>query len=110
MEKKQTFLKPRFALLLFFTFSMLVIGCVENGESKIQTERVDGRQMEKNSLNANEADVVIVNTSDSESPPVFPVEDEVHLDEWIQLVNDIKSTLGEMKEVSKQVLQTSEPR
>ncbi|KHE92267.1 MAG: hypothetical protein SCABRO_01983, partial [Candidatus Scalindua brodae] len=109
--KKQKFVKPHFALLLFFTFPMLVIGCVKNGESKVQTEGVESKQrMEKNGLNTNDADVVVINTSGSNSFQVSPVEDEIHLDEWMQLVKDIKSTLGEMEEVNRQVLQTNEPR
>ncbi|MFQ5687157.1 MAG: hypothetical protein ACE5GV_10895 [Candidatus Scalindua sp.] len=109
--KKQKFLKPYFVFLLLFTFSMLVIGCGENSESKVQTERVEGRQlMKENSTHANEADVVVVNTSDSESSRVFPVDDEIRLDEWMQLVKDIKSTLGKMDDESKQVLQMSESR
>ncbi|MBC8550443.1 MAG: hypothetical protein H8D23_12430 [Candidatus Brocadiales bacterium] len=111
MKKKQKFLKPHLALLLFFTFAMPVIGCVENGESKIQTEGVESKQrMEKNGLNTNDADVVVINTSGSKSSQVFPVEDEMHLDEWMQLVKDIKSTLGEMEKENRQVLQTGEPR
>lgn len=110
--KKQKFLKPYFALLLFFTFSMLVIGCGENSESKVQTGKVEGRQlMKENSLlEANKADVVLINTSGSEASQAFPIDDEIHLDEWMQLVKDIKSTLGEMEEVNKQVLQMSGPR
>lgn len=116
--KKQKFLKPCFVFLLLVTFSMLVFGCGDKGESKIQTERVEGKQlMENNSIHTNEADVVAglhathrheVNTSDSEVAQVFPIDDEIQLDEWMLLVKDIKSTLVEMEEVSKQVLQTSE--
>ena len=98
MKKKQKLLKSVFTLLLFCTFSMLFIGCGEKGESKFQTEKVEGKQlMEKNSLN----EVVKVNASDSEELQVFPVDDEIRLDEWMLLVKDIKSTLGEMEEVSK---------
>jgi len=109
--KKQMFFKSCFALLLFFTFAMLVIGCWEDGESKVQTERVEGKPlMDKNSLNANEAEVVVINTSGLKSSQVFAVEKEIKLNEWMQLVKDIKSTLGEMEKESKQVLQTSKPR
>jgi len=90
---------------------MLVIGCWEDGESKVQEERVESKQLMKNDgLNAKEADAVVINTSGSELSQVFSVEDEIQLDEWMRLVKDIKSTLGEMEEVSNQVLQTSEPR
>ena len=109
--KAQKYLRPCFVLLLLFTFSLLVIGCWEDGESKLQNERVESRQlMEKDGLNAKEADAVVINTSGSELSQVFSVEDEIQLDEWMRLVKDIKSTLGEMEEVSNQVLQTSEPR
>lgn len=109
--KKQEFFKLCFAFLMIFTFSMLVIGCGENGESKFQTEKVEGKQpMEGGSNYTNEVEVVRVDTSGSEASQIFPVEDEIQIDEWMLLVKDIKSTLGEMEEVSKQVLQTSEPR
>jgi hypothetical protein len=108
---KHHFLKPCFVVLVLFAFSMLFIGCWEDGESNLQTERVESKQlMEKNGLNTNDADVVVISTLGSKSSQVFPVEDEIHLDEWTQLVKDIESTLGEMEEVSKQVLQTSELR
>jgi len=108
---KHQFLKPCFVFLVLFTTSMLVIGCWEDGETKVQNERVESRQlMEKDGLNAKEADAVVINTSGSELSQIFQVKDEIHLDEWMQLVKDIKSTLGEMEEVSNQVLQTSEPR
>jgi hypothetical protein len=109
--KKQISLKPRFVLLLFFTFAMPVIGCVESGESKVQTERVESKQRtKKNGLNTNNADVVVINTSGSKSSQVFPVEEEIHLNEWLQLAKDIKSSLVEMEKESRQVLQTSVPR
>ena len=109
--RKQKLLRPSSVFLLLFAFSMLVIGCWEDGESKVQEERVESKQLMKNDgLNAKEADAVVINTSGSELSQVFSVEDEIQLDEWMRLVKDIKSTLGEMEEVSNQVLQTSEPR
>ena len=109
--KKQRYLRSCFVLLLLFTFSIPIFGCGDKRESKIQAEKVESKQrMEKNSAQVNEVEVVKVNASGSKSSQVFPVEDEIQLDEWMQLVKDIKSTLGEMEEVSKQVLQTSELR
>ena len=112
MKKKQKFLKPSFVLLLFFTFSILVIGCGDKDTTKANTEKTESKQLiEKNSLNANnEAEVIRVDASGTEGSQEFPVEDEIHLDKWMQLVKDIKSTLGEMDKESKQVLRTSEPR
>ena len=111
MEKKQKLLKSVFTFSLFCTFSMLFFGCGEKDATKNKTEKVGGKQLlMKDSLSANEAEVVLINASGSEASQVFPVEDEIHLDEWMQLVKDIKSTLGEMEEESKQVLQTSKPR
>jgi hypothetical protein len=109
--KKQRYLRSCFVFLVLFTFSMLIFGCGDNGVSKLQTERVESKQLkEESSAHANEADAVVINTSGSGLSQIFPVEDEIQLDEWMQLVKDIKSTLGEMEEVSKQVLQTSELR
>ena len=89
MKNKRSVLKLCIALLLFFAFSMLFIGCGENGGSKVQTERVETKQpAENNSLDAN----------------------EIHLDEWRQLVKDIKSTLGDMDEIRERAEQVSKPR
>ena len=97
MKKKQKLLKAVFTFLLFCTFPMLVIGCGDKDVTKAKTEKIEGKHL----LNANEADVVVINTSGSESSQVFPIDDEIQLDEWMLLVKDIKSTLGEMEEVSK---------
>jgi len=100
--KAQKYLRPCFVLLLLFTFSLLVIGCWEDGESKLQNERVESRQlMEKDGLNAKEADAVVINTSGSELSQIFQVKDEIHLDEWLQLTKDIKLSLVEMEKENK---------
>ena len=109
MKKKQKFLKPSFAFLLFFTFSMLVIGCGDKNTTKANTEKTESKQlMEKNSLNVNEADVAAI----SESVPLSinpTFDDEIHPEEWMQLVEDIKSTLNKI-EADKQALQSRKPR
>ena len=74
--KKQKFLKPCFVFLALLAFSMLSFGGVDSWDSKIQTEKVGGKQiMEENSVHANEVDTVAglreayrheVNTSDSD--------------------------------------------
>ena len=80
----------------------MVIGCWEDGESKLQNERVESRQlMEKDGLNAKEADAVVINTSGSELSQIFQVKDEIHLDEWLQLTKDIKLSLVEMEKENK---------
>lgn len=67
--KKQKLLKSVCTFLLFSTFSMLVFGCGDKGESKVQTERVEGKQlMEKNSAHTNEVEVIRVDASGSEAP------------------------------------------
>jgi hypothetical protein len=75
MKKKHRFLKPFFALLLFFAFSMLVFGCGNKGESRGQTKKVEGKQlMEGSSAYIKEVTVAClsethrheVNASDSE--------------------------------------------
>jgi hypothetical protein len=62
--KKQKFLSSCFVFLLIFTFSMLVFGCGGKDESKIQTKKIEGKQlMEKNSTHASEAEVIRVDSS-----------------------------------------------
>ena len=110
--KKQEFFKLVFTFLLLFTSSILVIGCRDD-VAKVKAEKAEGKQLMKdNSENANEVDVVLINASGPETSQVFSVKvkDEIQIDEWIRLVKDIKSTLSEMEEESKQVLVTSEPR
>lgn len=85
MEDKQTFLKPWFALLLFF--SLLVIGCGEKDKPKVQTERVEGKQeMGNNSTHSN--------------TELAQINDQIQFEQWQQLVKELKSTLGKMEEVS----------
>ena len=111
MEKKQKLLKSVFTFSLFCTFSMLFFGCGEKDATKNKTEKVGGKQLlMKDSLNNHKLGEVVhnLNADGSEASEVFPVEDEIQIDEWMQLVKDIKSTLGEMEEESKQVLETSE--
>lgn len=70
--KKQIFLKLCFAFLLLSAFSMLVFGCMDKGESKIQTGKVEGKQlMKENSIYTNEVEVIRVDTSNSESPQLL---------------------------------------
>jgi len=100
--RKQKLLRPSSVFLLLFAFSMLVIGCWEDGESKVQEERVESKQLMKNDgLNAKEADAVVINTSGSELSQIFQVKDEIHLDEWLQLTKDIKLSLVEMEKENK---------
>ena len=57
--KKYMLFKLCFDFLLLFTFSMMVFGCRDKGESMVQTERVEDKQlMENNSIHTNKADVV----------------------------------------------------
>jgi hypothetical protein len=99
---RHRFLKPCFVFLVLFTFSMLVFGCWEDGETKVQNERLESRKLkEKDGLNAKEVDAVVINTSGSKSSQTFQVKDEIHLDEWMQLTKYIKLSLVEMEKENK---------
>ena len=96
--RKQKLLSPCFVFLLLFAFSMFFFGCGDKGELKILSEEVEGRQlMEENRLNDNKKGGFSINASGSQASQVF-IDDVIQLDEWMQLVKDIKSTLGEMQE------------
>ncbi len=57
--KRDQFFMSYFVLPLFFTFSMLVIGFTIFPTAKVQTEKVEGKQlMKENSAHTNEAVVV----------------------------------------------------
>lgn len=88
--KRQVHSRINIFFLLVITFSFCVFGCGEKEEKKMQTEKVEGT------------------TSRPEVSQAFPIDDDIQLDEWMQLAKEINSTLSEMEEMGKKVLQTSD--
>ena len=84
--------------LLVITFSFCVLGCGGKYEAEIQTEQIeDNLSIEKDSNYINEVSVAENNTPDVKVSRVVLVSDQIHLEQWKQLVEELKTTLGEIK-------------
>ncbi|MBT5307604.1 MAG: hypothetical protein HOL31_21305 [Candidatus Scalindua sp.] len=104
MKKRQIFSNPCLALLLFFTFSMLVIGCGRKNATKAKTVKAEGKKlMENNSDNTNkdsmdEGDPSEINTTQSTL-----INGQIQIEEWKQLLGDLRNALGDIKKDTEQV-------
>ena len=102
--KKQISLKLCLVFLLLSIFSMLVIGCRDNDATKANTEEVEGKQlMENNSDNTNkdsmdEGDPSEINTTQSTL-----INGQIQIEEWKQLLGDLRNALGDIKKDTEQV-------
>jgi hypothetical protein len=110
MKNKQKFLKPCLVLLLLLSFSMLVIGCGKNGESKAQVEK-EGKQItEKNIANTSVENTVEVSTPkmtkshsyytnrcETSFVPTPPKQKRLQMEEWKQLLGDLRNVLGDIQ-------------
>ena len=95
MKKKYKFLKPCIALLLFFAFSMLVVGCGKNGESKAQIT-------EENIANTRTESVTEVSAPKMSTSQKPPINDQIQMEQWAQLIGDIKTALGDISAGTEQ--------
>ncbi len=103
MKKKQKFLKSVFTFLLFCTFSMLVFGCGNKGESTVQTERVEGKHlMETNIAYASKESKDEDDTPDTNKSQEIQINDQIQMEQWKQLVEELKTTLGDIKDGAEQ--------
>ena len=84
--------------LLVITFSFCVFGCGEKEEAGIQTEHIeDNLSMERDSNYIKEVNMAENNTPDVQLSQAVPVNDQIQLEQWKQLVEELKTTLGDIK-------------
>ncbi len=103
MKKKQKLLKSVFTFLLFCTFSMLFFGCGKNGESKVQSERVEAKQLMDTNITFASKDSTDEDTSpEINTSQTIQTNDQIQMEQWRQLLEDLKSTLGDIKEGTEQ--------
>ena len=101
--KKQISLKLCLVFLLLSIFSMLVIGCRDNDATKANTEEVEGKQlMENNSTNTSKKSAVGFTAPEMNTSQTAPINDQIQMEQWRQLIGDIKSALGDIKRSAEQ--------
>ena len=100
---KQEFLKLCFAFLILFTFSMLAIGCGENGESKVQTGKVEAKQLMDTNVTFASKDSTDEGTSaEINTSQTIQINDQIQIEQWRQLAEELKTTLGDIKVIAEQ--------
>ncbi len=101
--KRQVHSRANIIFLLFITFSFCAFGCGEKGEAEIQTEHIEDKlSMEKDSNYINEVNAAENNTPDVEVSQAVPVSDQMQFEKWKQLVEELKTTLGDIKDGTEQ--------
>jgi hypothetical protein len=95
--------KSYYLFLILLVSFMFVYGCGEKGKSSIQPKTVEREHlMEMDSKYPKEINVVKDAPSGSESLQAVPINDQIQMEQWKQLLKDVKSTLGDIKEVTEQ--------
>jgi hypothetical protein len=103
--KQQEFFKLWLMFLMFFTSSMLIFGCGNKQDGEFASDK--DTQVTEENIAVNKKGLEL---KDDEESMLHSSLNQIDLDKWKQLVEDLKNALGEMEEVSKEVLQTSERR
>ena len=82
---------------------MLVIGCRDNDATKANTEKVDGKQLMENNIAYTSKDSIDEDASiDTNTSQTAPINDQIQMEQWRQLIGDLKSALGDIREDAEQ--------
>ena len=101
--KKQISLKLCLVFLLLSIFSMLVVGCKDEDATKFKIEKSKVEQLMENSITYTSKDGTGEDaSSEIDTSQTALIKDQIQTEEWKQLLKDLKSTLGNIREDAEQ--------
>jgi hypothetical protein len=103
MKKRQIFLNPCMALLLFLPLLILVIGCerkskIDNHVNIVEDKQLMGNNTVYDSRDSREKDT----SSEINTSQTIQIKDQIQMEQWRQLIGDIKTTLSDINESTEQ--------
>lgn len=100
--KKQISHKPGLVFLLLSIFSMLVVGCKDDA-TKFEIEKGEVKQLMENNIAYTSKDSIDEDVStDINTSQTAPINDQIQVEEWKQLLGDLKTALGDIREDAEQ--------
>jgi hypothetical protein len=101
--KKQISLKLCLVFLLLSVFSMLVIGCKDEGATKFKIEKGEVKQlMENNIAYTSKGSIDEDASTDINTSQTAPINNQIQMEQWRQLIGDLKTALADIREDDEQ--------